>query len=81
MLARGIMSWRSVKQILRISSTIWAKFIALCSIATHAMWLKNFIFDSIFKPLKIYCDNNSTVFFIKNNKTIFASKHIRIKFF
>ena len=53
--------------------------------ASHALWLKNFVFilglvDSISRPLKIYCDDSSTIFFTKNNRTTTTSKHIMIKF-
>ena len=36
--------------------------------------------DSIFKPLRIYCDNSTVVFFSNNNKMINANKHIDVKF-
>jgi hypothetical protein len=84
-MAGGAISWKSVKQTLTASSTMQAEFVALYGAAAHSMWLKNFIsalgiVDSISRPLKIYCDNSSAVFFTKNNKTTSASKHIRIKF-
>lgn len=84
-MAGGAISWKSVKQTLTASSTMQAEFVALYGAATHSMWLKNFIsalgiVDSISRPLKIFCDNSSAVFFTKNNKTTSASKHIRIKF-
>ncbi|RVW24818.1 hypothetical protein CK203_080347 [Vitis vinifera] len=48
------------------------------------VWLKSFIFglriiDSISRPLSIYCDNSTTVFMAKNNKSGNRSKHIDIK--
>ena len=63
-----------------------AEFIA-CYVATgQAVWLKKFIpglrvVDSISKPLTIYCDNQSAVFFSSNNKSSDAAKHIDIKYF
>ena len=37
--------------------------------------------DSIEKPLKLYCDNEPTVFYAHNNKSSGAAKHIDIKFY
>ena len=36
--------------------------------------------DSISRPLKLYCDNSSTIFMAKNNKSESRSKHIDIKY-
>lgn len=86
MITGGVISWKSIKQTLTASSTMQAKFVALYGAAAHSMWLKFFILalgivDSISRPfIKMYCDNSSTVFFTKNNKTTSASKHTRIKF-
>jgi len=48
--------------------------------------LRNFIsglgvVDSIFKPLKIYCDNSATVFFSKIDKYSKSAKHMELKYF
>jgi hypothetical protein len=50
------------------------------------MWLKKFVpdlrvVDSIEKPLKLYCDNESAVFYAHNNKKTKATKHINIRFY
>jgi hypothetical protein len=39
------------------------------------------VVDSISSPLTIYCDNKLTVFFLSNNKSSDAAKHIEIKYF
>jgi hypothetical protein len=39
------------------------------------------VVDSISRPLTIYCNNKSAVFFLSNNKSIDAAKHIDIKYF
>ena len=36
--------------------------------------------DGIERPLKIYCDNNSAVFYSNNNRSTTKSKFIDIKF-
>ena len=52
---------------------------------SHEVWLKSFIFglsvmDSIFRSLRIYCDNSTTIFMAKNNKSSSQNKHIDIKY-
>ena len=49
-------------------------------------WLKKFIpglkvVDDIYRPLKLYCDNNPTVQYAHNNKSSGAAKHIDIKYY
>ena len=49
------------------------------------MWLKNFIpalrlVDSISRPITMYCDNQSAVFFCVNDTLSGASKHIDLKY-
>lgn len=61
-----------------------AEFIACFEATIHALWLKKIIpglgiVDS--KPLKIYCDNSSAVFFSKNDKFSKGAKHMDIKYF
>lgn len=38
------------------------------------------IVDSIFSPLKSFCDNSTDVFMVKTNKIGSRSKHINIKY-
>ena len=51
---------------------------------SHGVWLKSFfsglrVVDSIFRSLWIYCDNSTTIFMAKNNKSSSQNKHIDIK--
>jgi hypothetical protein len=39
------------------------------------------VVDSISRPLTIYCDNKSAVFFSNNNKSSDVAKYINIKYF
>src|SRR5262249_48966818 len=85
LLARGAVSWKSVKQTIIASSTMQAEFVACYGAATQAAWLKSLIsrlliVNSISKPLRIYCDNNADVFFSKNNKSYSGSKYMKIKY-
>uniref|UniRef100_A0A6N2L3B4 Fe2OG dioxygenase domain-containing protein n=1 Tax=Salix viminalis TaxID=40686 RepID=A0A6N2L3B4_SALVM len=85
MLAGGAVSWKSVKQSLIASSTMAAEFIACYEASNHGVWLRNFvtglhIVDDIERPLKLFCDNKSTVLYSNNNRSSSKSKHIDIKF-
>ena len=49
----------------------------------HGLWLQNFIprlaiVDTIEKPLRIYCDNSTVVFFSKKNKYSNGAKHMSV---
>ena len=85
MMAGGAVSWKSAKQSLVASSTMAAEFVACFEASNHGVWLKNFvtslkIVDSIQKPLKLLCDNNSKVLYATNNRSSSKSKYIDIKF-
>jgi hypothetical protein len=85
-LAGGAISWRSSKQELVATSTMYAKFISCFEATRQVMWLKKFIPDlrvvnCIHRPLKMYCDNKPTVCYAHNNKSSNATKPIEIKFY
>jgi hypothetical protein len=72
-------SWRSCKQTITTSSTMFTEFISCSEAVGHAVWLKNFIpvlraVDSISKALILYCDNKVAVFFSHNNKFKWGSQ-------
>ena len=84
-LADGVVSWRSEKQTLTATSTMEAEFVSFFEASLHGVWLKSFIsglriVDSIYRPLKLYCDNSVAVFMAKNNKSGSRSKHIDIMY-
>jgi transposase InsO family protein len=85
MLAGGAVSWKSAKQTLMAPSTMAAEFIACYEASNHGVWLRNFItrlriVESIKRPLKLYCDNQSAVLYATNNRSSSKSKYIDIKF-
>jgi hypothetical protein len=85
-LANGVISWKSSKQTITISSPMYAEFVACYEATGQAEWLKKFVprlrvVDSIEKPLKIYCDNEPATQYSYNNKKSDASKHINIKYY
>ncbi|KAM1930102.1 hypothetical protein ACFX13_031577 [Malus domestica] len=84
-LAGGAISWRSKKQTTRAVLTMESEYIGCFEAMRQAGWLKNLIhymgvLHSIEKPIKIYCDNTSAVFFAKNNKRSEASRLMDIKY-
>jgi hypothetical protein len=84
-LAGGAISWRSSKQDLVATSTMYAEFIACNEALGQVMWLKKFIpdlriVDCIRKPLRLYCDNAPAVF-AHNNKSTNSTKPIEVKFY
>jgi hypothetical protein len=85
-LAGGAISWSSSKQTVMTSSTMYAEFVACYEAVGQTMWLKKFVpglrvVDSIEKPLKLYCDNESAVLYAHNNRKTKADKHINIRFY
>lgn len=85
MLGGGAVSWKSAKQTVIATSTMEAEFIACFEGMKQAVWLKNFLTDlkvvnSVQRPVKMYCDNNSAVFFAKNNRRTSASRLMDMKF-
>jgi hypothetical protein len=84
--AGGAISWRSSKQELVATSTMYAEFIACYEATGQVMWLNKFIpdlrvVDCIHKPLRLYCDNAPAVFYSHNNKSTNATKLIEVKFY
>ena len=85
-LAGGAISWKSSKQSVTASSTMYAEFVACYEASGQVKWLKKFIpglkvVDSIERPIKMYCDNEPAVFYAHNNKSSGADKYIDIKFY
>ena len=85
-LAGGAISWKSSKQTVTTSSTMYTEFIACYEAIWQVNWLKKFmpglkVVDDIHKPLKLYYDNNPTVYYAHNNKSSGAAKHIDIKYY
>ena len=68
MLAGGAISWKSVKESLIASLTMYVEFIACYGASSQVVWLTNLILelqvvDSISRPIVIYYDNNAVVFY------------------
>ncbi|XP_071920611.1 secreted RxLR effector protein 161-like [Coffea arabica] len=85
LLVGGVISWKSTKQSLITFFTMTAEFIACYEASNQGIWLRNFVtglrvVDNIERPLKLFCDNKSTVLYSNNNRSSTKSKHIDIKF-
>lgn len=76
--------WRSAKQTLIATSTIEAEFISYFMASSQGLWLRNFITElkivDLIRPIKVYYDNTTAIFFTKNNKNKSRSKHIDINY-
>ena len=85
LLAGGAISWRSGKESVIATSTMEAEFVACFEATNHSLWLRNFIsglgiVDSIARPLRMYCDNSTAVFFSKNDRYSKGAKHMDLKY-
>jgi hypothetical protein len=85
-LTNGAISWKSSKQTITTSLTMYAEFVACYVVIGQAEWFKKFVprfrvVDSIEKSLKIYYDNEPAVQYSYNNKKSDAAKHINIKYY
>jgi hypothetical protein len=83
-LAGGAISWRSCKQTIVASSTMYAKFIACFEATNQVLWLKKFIpnlkvVDCIDKPLKMYYNNQPAVFYA--HKLSKATRPIEVNYY
>ena len=81
LLVGGSISWKSVKQSIVASSTMETVFVACYEASNHGIWLRNFvtrlrILDGIERPLKLFCDNKSTVLYSNNNRSSTKSKNL-----
>ena len=86
MMTEGVVSWKSVKQTLTTFSTMEVEYVICYEAICHAIWLRNFIsalvvVHSIFRPLKLLCDNSAVVPFSRNTMSTYRYKHIDVKFF
>ena len=85
-LAGGVISWKSSKQTVTTSSTMYAEFVACYEATGQVSWLKKFmpelkVVDDIHRPLKFYCDNEPAVCYAHNNRSSGVAKYIDIKFY
>ena len=64
---------------------MYAEFVACYGASSQAVWVRNLILvlqvvDSISRPIVIYCDNNASMLYSKNNKISMGFKNMEIKY-
>ena len=80
-LGGNLISWSSKKKPTTVLSTIEAEYIATSSTSTQVIWMARLLEElgmKIRKPIKVYCDNQSTISMTKNLVFHSRSKHIDI---
>jgi hypothetical protein len=78
----NLVSWSSKKQPIVSLSTTEAEYIATSSTSTQAIWMERLFEDlgmKVNKPIKVYCDNQSTISMTKNHVFHSRRKHIDIR--
>ena len=82
-LAGATVSWKSKRQTVVTLSSTEAEYIALCSAAQEATWLRSLLESLGFtksKATKLYEDNHGAIALTKNPKIHSRTKHIDIKY-
>ncbi|GJU64837.1 retrovirus-related pol polyprotein from transposon TNT 1-94 [Tanacetum coccineum] len=85
MLSGGPISWRSHKQELTTTSTMMAEYVACYHATSHAILLRNLIsglkvVDSISRPIRLYCNNSSSVRFSNSTSSTRAGLYLKTKY-
>ncbi|KAE8656197.1 Detected protein of unknown function [Hibiscus syriacus] len=85
LLADVAISWNNDKQFIIATSTMEAEFVTCFEAIVQSLCLHNFviglgIISTIAKPLRIYCDNATDVFFSKNDRYSRGAKHMNLKY-
>jgi hypothetical protein len=78
----NLVSWSSKKKPTVALSTTESEYILASSTSTHTIWLSRLVEDlgmEVCKPVKVYCDNRSTISMTKNPIFHNRSKHIDIR--
>lgn len=83
MFGNGAVSWSSTKQNVIALSTTEAEYIAACSTACQAVWMRRLLADMgkiQDEATPIFCDNKSTISIANNPIHHGRTKHIDIRF-
>jgi hypothetical protein len=78
----GAVSWKSTKQKIVAASTMEAELVSCFDAMKEALWLQKF-FDVLkleSHPIPLLCDNQSAVFWTKNNNHSDRTKHMNVRY-
>nr|GEY00692.1 putative ribonuclease H-like domain-containing protein [Tanacetum cinerariifolium] len=80
-LAKRLISWQCKKQTIVANSTTEAEYVAALNCCGQVLWIQNQLLDYEFNLMntKIYIDNESTIFIMKNPVFHSKTKHIEIR--
>nr|GEW06124.1 putative reverse transcriptase, RNA-dependent DNA polymerase [Tanacetum cinerariifolium] len=80
-LRRRLISWQCKKQTIVANSTTEAKYVATSNCCRHVLWIQNKMLDYgyNFMNTKIFIDNESTIYIVKNPVFHSKTKNIKIR--
>ena len=70
-----VVPWRNVKHTLIATSTMEDEFVSCFETISYSVWMRSFIYglkivDSISRPLRIFCINSTTIFWLRTTKVV-----------
>ncbi|GJY13537.1 putative ribonuclease H-like domain-containing protein [Tanacetum coccineum] len=80
-LGKRLISWQYKKQTIVANSTTEAEYVAATNCCGQVLWIQNQMLDYVFNFMntKIYIDNESTIYIVKNLVFHSKTKHIEIR--